>query len=509
MMKSSKRNLVLSLVALVAVVAVGLVYFNYPPEDGRNAQGTIGAVKKHQQTQITPADVVLADESQRQVESLFYGNALKDATQLSTMSYGMSSLANQLRAQELAQKQLAAVASELANQTQAVENRSQALAQRSLAMVDALLATEQLAAVHQDLQGMRESLAAKTPLNAMQLENLRSALNAAEQTLAGKLRAQEQSLAHAESALAAFEQSLENRAASLNAAHLEAMQAELQQATVSLEAMSIENRALNAGIRQLQAQMLEHAYMAKAREHLEVAASDLQNRDFASLASRAASLNAVGESLAVQAASLENFALANMKSRLAVSTSEANSLAHMRQMVQAISEDLASRKLNAQNIDNFTASLAAFKSDLESAESALAQRFLAVSQSELAAVQSYMDMREQLASRAAGSNLQVASLASMSLEHAEALAMASNLEGRKMHLKNLAAANQDIMANFAAHLNAVSDAMESRKLSNQSLQAQLNVQAAQLENRAANLGNRAANLENRGANLEGKTRFAK
>ena len=69
-MKSSKRTLVLSLVAVAAIVVVGSFYFNYPPVDGRNAQGTIGAVKKHQQTQITPADVVLGDESLRKSEAM-------------------------------------------------------------------------------------------------------------------------------------------------------------------------------------------------------------------------------------------------------------------------------------------------------------------------------------------------------------------------------------------------------------------------------------------------------
>src|SRR5688500_8952041 len=266
-MKSSKRTLVLNLVAVAAIVVGGSYYFNYPPVDGRNAQSTIGAVKKHQQTQITPADVVLADESVRKSEAMFYGNALQDANQLAGVSYGMSSLASQLRNQELAQKQAANISAELAAQSQAIENRTKAVAQRALAVAEAMLANKELSQFHAELQSMRQNLAAAFSLNSAEMANFAKTLDSAEQALAQKLQMQEQALANADAALASFEQSLANRA-SLNAASLENMQAELAQASVALQAAANENRSVSAGIRQLEAQMLEQKSLVAAREHL-------------------------------------------------------------------------------------------------------------------------------------------------------------------------------------------------------------------------------------------------
>ena len=491
-MKSSKRTLVLSLVAVAAIVVVGSFYFNYPPVDGRNAQGTIGAVKKHQQTQITPADVVLGDESLRKSEAMFYGNALQDANQLASFSYNMSALASKLRNGELAQKQVANLSAEMASQTQAIESRSKTLAQRALAMTDAMLANRELSQFQAELQSMRQNLAAASSLDAAAMANLASTLENAEQTLAQKLKMQEQALANAEAALQNFEQSLASRE-ELNAAHLENMQAELGRATAALQATTNENRSVSAGIRQLEAQMLEQKSLIAAREHLQSAAAQLQNGDFASLASHAEQLNAVSNTLASEAAALENHALANMKARLAASNGEAEQLAQMESALASISKNLAGRaKLGVASLESFEQALANFEQQLQNIEASLAQRFLAHSQSELAAVNSFIENRSKLANQGFdAAQMQNAALAAMSLQNSEALAMASSLEGRKLNSRAMTA-NRNILASYAEYLSSVSDAMENRKLANQDLEAQLNVQASQLENAAASLESKAA-----------------
>jgi hypothetical protein len=481
----NKRTVVLS-VALVAVaIVVGALYFNYPPTDGRNAQGTIGAVKKHQETQIAPKDVVLMDEKQRRVEAMFYGNALEDAAQLGGLSHEVGGIAKQLRDKELAQRQLA-VSAAGAGELQAVDSASEKLAQRALGVVEAMIANKQLSAYHTELVNMRQTLASRTAPSEAQMANFESALNASEQLLAQKLKMQEQALAHAESTLSNVEQTLSSGKGTAN---LEAAQTELVNAAATLQAQSSEDLALAAGVRQLKAQFLQHALVLDARKHLQ-AVGQLQNAaDEASLVGHAEALNEAAESLAFHAVSMENRALANMKNRLAVSAAEANSLGRMAEMVASISKHLANRKsLNAQGpeaatLASFEQSLNGFTKHLQVAENALGMRFLAASQNELAAVESFLNGRAQLAARGMDDAVMMR-MALASAASPDSMAM-RGIENRKLNVSEQALSSRNLAAAYAEHLNAMSSVMESRKFADQNLQSKLGVQASVLERQAS------------------------
>ena len=60
----SKNKLMMGGIIVVAVVAIAYFAFVYPPTNGDDATGTIGAAKKYRTDQIKDSDVVLEGDQQ-------------------------------------------------------------------------------------------------------------------------------------------------------------------------------------------------------------------------------------------------------------------------------------------------------------------------------------------------------------------------------------------------------------------------------------------------------------
>lgn len=372
-MSVEKRRRMLIGFGGLAVVLVAVIAFVSPNFRSEDARGAIGAVEKHRAPQIAQSDVVLGDEQTKQLQQVLYGDFLADAAALQNISAELSSEAQsvEMRA-ELAVRKLDARYADL-------QMRYQQYAMNALEAMQQLGVEDQLGkAAFQDLSSRftqqiqaadMEALSVRLRSMADQLETRSRFASVEAQLDAFSLAARRDQQALA---------SMPEAAALENAMAVDNLGLLLRSYTVSLEAMAGEARSIAA------------FSFALAVKSLDVRA-----------------LGKVSADLLQQAEQLEVRAVSNMDASLAAHAATVDSLGRMRLTLDAASRslDVRASSLDAKAVQDARSGVASFSADLQARRDDMQVSSAVGVRSQLAAVNSHLEMRSAAGVRVDTQNL--------------------------------------------------------------------------------------------------------
>lgn len=367
MSAAKRRNILVVFGGVAVLLAVALFFispnFRYRNED---ASGAIGAVQKHRQPQIQATDVVLGSEQVKKDQQLVYLDFLADAAALSAISADLESEAQSVDAR----KRLDAAA-------QSLDARKKDLQVRALDHADSAMVE------------IRKLGTAEAALEALDLDAVAVRVRNAAEALEAK-SVEHRQLESAEAEVASFASRMNNEQLSLDAANrlqnaidADNVGSRIRAQADYLEAMSRQNKALDAAGRSLaalQAQSLDARSFRSVSADLRNEAAALESQALEgmkrNLDSHAAAMDALGRMDAQL-----NAASNSLDSKLASSAQElaamsrivkghaahlqAQSSVEMRSQLQAASVHLDSRRISNKSLAAFSQHLGSLSQSVE------------------------------------------------------------------------------------------------------------------------------------------------
>jgi hypothetical protein len=236
MSTENKKKVLLGLGAFAAILIAVLVIWHPPAFRSEDASGSIGAVQKHHEPQITQKDVILGNETTRHEQQIRYADFLNDAAKLHALSAKITA------------NNFDAAATEMDAMRAEVKQRYIAAANEALDAAKALARSDNRK-MDSDIEGL-SAILQSGQLSDAQMESFNKKLAAFSDRLAVKTAAQRAQSASSEvaAAIAEMRTNEANATAKMNSAvsELKAIDAiSLVDEVDYLQATEVESKALD------------------------------------------------------------------------------------------------------------------------------------------------------------------------------------------------------------------------------------------------------------------------